>query len=370
MLDLSHVFFLKEVTMSLNFQQLNEILNILHTTSVLCVGDMMMDEYVSGPASRLSPEAPVPVILKKNVRQVLGGVGNVAANLSELGCMSTVFYAVADDQEGQRIREMLEQRGIISYPHIISSITTKKQRIISQKQQICRIDSEEPLILTKQQEDKIVHQVTSLLPQHNVVILSDYNKGFISPRVAQGIIKAAAMQSKPVLVDPKGSDYSKYSGATLIKPNLSELKTAVAKELGSSIPSELNPATASGIQNIQQAAHILCNQLHIQQAVVTLGEHGMIGTDKKFIYRPTTAKAVSDVSGAGDTSLAVLAASLGIGASLENAMDLANIGAGIVVAKEGTATLSHAELNDSLKTLFNSDATTFYKGAKPTDYTY
>ena len=343
--------------MSTNFQKLDKLVSFFPSNTILCVGDMMLDEYISGPADRLSPEAPVPVIRRKNVRQVLGGVGNVAANLAALGCQTSVFYAVAQDQEADQIKQMLSEKNITAYPFTAGLMTTKKQRIMAYKQQICRIDSEEPLKLNKQQEDMIIHHVSSLLPHTNLVLLSDYNKGLISPRVAQGIIQEAINQHKPVLVDPKGTDYTKYKGATLIKPNLNELKMAVKQlvPLDTDIDS-LNPSTADGIEKVKGFATLLREKLGIDQAVVTLGEYGMLASDRHgTTYRPTTAKAVSDVSGAGDTSLALLGASFVSGTPLENSLDLANIGAGIVVGKQGTATLSASELRTTLRNMFNAE---------------
>ena len=330
--------------------------------TVLCVGDMMLDEYVSGPADRLSPEAPVPVIRRQNVRQVLGGVGNVAANLSALKCQTLCFYAVAQDQEADQIKQMLTAQNIIPYPFTAGLMTTKKQRIMAHKQQICRIDSEAPLMLSKQQEDTIIHHVSSLLPHANIVLLSDYNKGLITPRVAQGIIQRANELGKPVFVDPKGTNYAKYSGATLIKPNFNELKTAV-RQLQPDMEGidTLNPSNPQDITKIQELTALLRDKLHISKAVVTLGEHGMLASSTQGnIYRPTMAKAVSDVSGAGDTSLALLGAAFISEPSLENALDLANIGAGVVVGKEGTATLSQQELKTTIRNMFNNEPTTFW----------
>ncbi len=349
--------------MSINLRKLNGIVDLFHSNHILCVGDIMLDEYISGPANRLSPEAPVPVIKQTHHRRVLGGVGNVAANLAELGCKTTVLYACGADSDAAKIKDMLGQKGIEAHPLVTETITTKKQRIMANKQQICRLDFEEPLTLSKQQEDKLIYQATSLLPQVNLVLLSDYNKGLITPRVAQGIIQAAQKTGKYVLVDPKGNDYTKYQGATLIKPNLSELKTAVAVlDPKSAIRAEnVNPETAEGIEQIKALSETLRTKLNIQKSVITLSEYGMLGSEKdKSFYRPTMAKDVSDVSGAGDTSLAVLGAALATNSSLEDAMDLANIGAGVVVAKEGTATLSKPELTVAMKNLFLSEKSTSF----------
>lgn len=341
--------------MAHSLQRLNNLIDNFSNNNILCVGDIMLDEYIIGQTERISPEAPVPVVRHTQTKRVLGGVGNVAANLTSLGCKASVFCAIGADSDGRQIEEMLRPKNILPYPRKISPLTTKKQRIIAQKQQVCRVDFEEKLQLTKQQEDKIIYQVTSLLPEHNVVILSDYNKGFLTPRVTQGIIQAARKQHIPVLIDPKGHNYLKYQGASLIKPNLGELKTALQSLTpNTAFDFHPNPAQATDLKEIQKMANLLRKTLGIDQAVVTLSEHGMIGSCNLAgdIYRPTAAKAVSDVSGAGDTSLALLAAGLGAHASLADAIDLANIGAGVVVAKEGTATLSKGELKSAVKAFF------------------
>ena len=349
----------------MNFKKLYELVDAFPISTVLCVGDMMLDEYVSGQINRVSPEAPVPIIQRKNVYTTLGGVGNVAANVVALGCETSVFYAAAPDKDGETVKQMLEDKHIHTYPFSAATMTTKKQRIIARKQQICRIDSEEPLNLTKQQEDKIIHQVSSLFPHVNTVLIADYNKGFITPRVAQGIIQAAREQNKCVLVSPKGTDYEKYKGATLIKPNLAEFK-AIMKQItpGLTEIEALDPADDQDLQKIEQLAPIMREKLGTSNLVVTLGQHGILGSDEDgVIYRPTEEKSVSDISGAGDTTLAVLGASFGSCITLENAMDLANIGAGVVIEKEGTATLSSRELKSSIRNLFNNEPTTFWFNA-------
>lgn len=341
-------------------QRLNKLIDAFPNNNILCVGDIMLDEYIAGTTERISPEAPVPVVRHTQTKRVLGGVGNVAANLTALGCKAAVFCAIGPDADGQMIEEMMQQKGITPYPHKVCRLTTKKQRIIAQKQQVCRVDFEEKLDLSKQQEDKIIYQLTSILPNHNVVILSDYNKGLLTPRITQAVIQAAKVKQIPVLIDPKGHNYRKYQDATLIKPNLGELNAAIRSLMPDFAPvSPLNHEGTPNITEIQTMADLLRQTLHLDQTVVTLSEHGMVGSCNIHgnIYRPTAAKAVSDVSGAGDTSLALLAAGLGVHARLEDAIDLANIGAGVVVAKEGTATLTTDELKSALKTESRSIST-------------
>ncbi len=347
----------------MDLQKLHKLVDNFHLHSILCVGDIMLDEYISGPVERLSPEAPVPVIRRTDVRQVLGGVGNVAANLAALGCETSVLYAVAQDPEAEQIKQMLDEKNVTAYPFTAGLLTTKKQRIIAQKQQICRLDSEEPLHLNKQQEDNIIHKVSSILPRINSILISDYNKGLITPRIVQEIIKMANEQHKYVLIDPKGSDYTKYKGATLIKPNLGEFKTAMKQIVPDRHDIDgLDPAEPQDLEEIKKLTEIMRKELNIQNVVVTLGEHGMLGSNAEgIIYRPTVAKSVSDVSGAGDTSLAVLGAALSGWTKLEDSLDLANIGAGIVVGKEGTATLFSKELKTTIRNMFNSESSNLWQ---------
>lgn len=347
--------------MSINFKKLYDIVNTFPAYSALCIGDMMLDEYISGPIYRISPEAPVPVIQKKNTKQALGGVGNVAANLAALGYKTSVFYAAAPDQENECITKMLEKQNISAYPFLASTITTKKQRIIANKQQICRLDEEEPLTLTKQQEDKIIHQISTLLPHVNVVAISDYNKGFITPRIAQGIIEEANKLFKDVLVSPKGDDYTKYTGATLLKPNLTEFKSII-KKVASGVQNieKLDPANNQDLEKIKQLSPIVRDILGVKNLVITLGEYGLMASDEKSTtYHHTSPQSVVDISGAGDTTLAILSAATGACTSLENALDLANIGSGVVVKKEGTTTISHQELKSTLHNIFSVEPITF-----------
>ncbi|MBQ4472202.1 MAG: D-glycero-beta-D-manno-heptose-7-phosphate kinase [Alphaproteobacteria bacterium] len=354
--------------MGRNFQALNNIVDLFQSNSVLCIGDMILDEYLSGNANRLSPEAPVPVVHLNKTKTVLGGVGNVAANLSALGCSTHVFYPQGNDADAKIVSNLLKDNNITEYPVSVNMPTIKKTRIKANKQQLCRIDREEPLHLSRQEEARIIHQITQILPQVNTVLISDYNKGFITPNIAQGIIQAAMAQNKRVLVDPKGTDYMKYKGATLIKPNLGELKTAI-KHLAPSQAAGIDyvAATSEGLQQIKRYAQLMQQTLEIPKIVVTLGENGMLAVDDNTaFYSPTTAKAVSDVSGAGDTSLAIMGAALFSGATLGSIADLANIASGLVVAKEDTATLSRAELSDALQELFDQETRTIWTKNTPT----
>ena len=361
MLEFTHFF--ERRSMNRNFQTLKNIINLFSSNTVLCIGDMILDEYLSGSACRLSPEAPVPVVQLNKTKSVLGGVGNVAANLSSLGCSTRIFYPKGNDGDSEIVEKLLKDNHIVSYPIPVEIPTIKKTRIKANKQQLCRIDREEPLHLSRQQEARIIHQVTQILPEVNTVLISDYNKGFITPNIAQGVIQAATAQSKRVLVDPKGTDFMKYKGATLIKPNLNELKTAI-KHLAPSQSTGIDyvtPTTSEGLQQIQHYSELLQQTLEIPKIVVTLGEYGMFAMeDSATVYSPTVAKAVSDVSGAGDTSLAVFGASFISGATLGSITDLANIASGLVVAKEDTATLDVDELSGALQELFDQETRTIW----------
>ena len=178
-------------------------------------------------------------------------------------CQTLCLYAAAKDAESVKIEQMLSENGIKSYPFPAATMTTKKQRVLAFGRQLCRIDSEKPLTLTKQQEDKIIYQATSLYPRVNLVLISDYDKGLITPRIAQALIQEANKQHKPILIDPKGDNYFKYAGATLVKPNLEKLKTAI-RQIAPNIVglNQLDPAHPEDIEKIKQLAILFKDNLN------------------------------------------------------------------------------------------------------------
>jgi D-beta-D-heptose 7-phosphate kinase/D-beta-D-heptose 1-phosphate adenosyltransferase len=300
---------------------------------VLVVGDLMLDRYWHGPTSRISPEAPVPVVHVKQDEQRAGGAGNVALNIAALGAKVSLLGFTGEDEAAVALETLLKKSGVLClFQGIPNHPTITKLRVMSRHQQLIRLDFEDGF--QDVDSDTLLHQYHAELMQSQVVVLSDYGKGTLSQ--VQPFIRLAKQLKKPVLVDPKGSDFSIYQQATLITPNLSEFEAVVGR--------------CSDQQQIVERGVNLLSQLELEALLVTRGEHGMtlLTKDQEPLHLPTHAREVFDVTGAGDTVISVLAASLAAKKSLAEATQLANIGAGIVVGKMGTATVNTEELSNAL----------------------
>lgn len=295
---------------------------------VLIVGDVMLDRYWFGNVDRISPEAPVPVVHVQRTEERPGGAANVARNVSALGGQATLLSVVGDDDAGRSLATLLEKEHVKTLFHKDAQLpTTVKLRVIGRQQQLMRIDFETPPS-REVLEDKL-GDFESLVDSIDVVILSDYGKGGLT-HVAK-MIDAAKRHGKPVLVDPKGDDYSKYAGATLLTPNRSEFREVVGRW------KDENELAAKAAQ--------LREKLQLNALLVTRSEEGMsLFTSSSATHEPTQAREVYDVSGAGDTVIATLGLMLAAGASMPDAMRIANRAAGIVVGKLGTATVTRDEL--------------------------
>jgi len=296
---------------------------------VLVVGDVMLDRYWFGDVHRISPEAPVPVLKVSRVEERPGGAANVARNIASLGAHCTLLSVVGADEAGGCLQRLLtEQGGVDAFLHRDNGFSTiVKLRAVARQQQLLRIDFETPpsheVLQAKLAEFK------EKLPDCDVVVLSDYGKGGLA-HIAE-MIRLAKLAGKPVLVDPKGEDYARYQGATLLTPNRSEFRE-VAGSWGNE--SELNAK-----------AEKLRVDLQLEALLVTLSEEGMsLFRENKILHEPTYAREVFDVSGAGDTVIATLAVMLASGSDLGDAVRIANRAAGIVVGKLGTAMVSHDEI--------------------------
>ena len=299
------------------------------SVQVLVVGDLMLDRYWHGEASRISPEAPVPVVKVEQLEDRVGGACNVALNVASLGAGASVVGVVGRDEAAQSLCDRLHSAGIrADLQEAESKPTITKLRVISRRQQLLRLDFEEPF--DAEDTDQIVAKTTALLPRVSVLVLSDYAKGVL--REPQQLIAAAVKCGLKVLVDPKGSDYSRYRGATLLTPNFSEFEAVVGP-----CPQE---------SDLVEKGLALLNDLQLEALLITRGEQGMtlLRNGHGELHLPARAREVFDVTGAGDTVIAVLAAALGAGEDLPEAVALANLAAGIVVAKLGTATISAPEL--------------------------
>lgn len=311
--------------------------------SVLVIGDVMLDRYLMGNVNRISPEAPVPVVLLKQSEDRAGGAANVAANLSGLGLHTEIIGCIGNDATGTTLKELIVDMGIGVANMLTSNFrpTVSKTRVMSGNQQIVRIDDESASAFSSEEDSQLLRNVTQALNNKPaMVILSDYAKGVLSDSSCKAIIEHCKKLNIPVIADPKGRDYSKYKGASTLTPN--------KKETAEACSVDINQTDA-----LLKAAEQLKKSLDLDFLAVTRGEEGISLIDEKQIQHiPATAKKVFDVSGAGDTVIATLAAGLVHGLNPHDALQLANIAAGIVVGKVGTVPVSQAEL---LKTLVSED---------------
>lgn len=295
---------------------------------LLVVGDVMLDRYWFGDTHRISPEAPVPVVQVGKIDERLGGAANVARNVAALGAKTTILGVVGQDESGQRVSELLKSSGVDSQLEIDAKVpTTVKLRVIARQQQLIRLDFEET-----PSEAALAHKLEryeKLLGDADVVILSDYGKGALG-QVAL-MIEQAKAQHKVILVDPKGDDYEKYRGATVLTPNRSELRQVVGQWTSE--------------EDLTRRAQDLRRSLNLEALLLTRSEEGMsLYTEAGVSHVKAQAREVFDVSGAGDTVIGTLAVALAAKWPLEKAMALANRAGGIVVGKLGTATVTSEEL--------------------------
>ena len=295
---------------------------------LLVVGDVMLDRYWFGDTGRISPEAPVPVVQVAKIDERLGGAANVARNASALGAKTTILGVIGQDEAGKRVEQLLQESGVQSQLQADSKVpTTVKLRVIARQQQLIRLDFEETP--SQNSLDEKLKRFESLLPQVDVVILSDYGKGALEQ--VSAMIALAKANKKLVLVDPKGDAYSKYKGATVLTPNRSELRQVIGQW--------------SDEADLTKRAQSMRQELELSALLLTRSEEGMtLFTEKGTEHVRAQAREVFDVSGAGDTVIATLAVAMAAGWPLERAMALANRAGGIVVGKLGTATVSAEEL--------------------------
>ncbi len=319
-----------------NFDLVNIVEN-LNQAKVLVIGDVILDHFVTGSVTRVSPEAPIPVLaVSPEPRQgVLGGAGNVVRNLRGMGAVVHFATVVGSDRDGKNISSLfndlhLPTRGLIVD---INRHTSVKTRYVAGGQQLLRVDSEMVTPLWSETADKLLNLAGEILADCHVLVLSDYGKGVLTGKVVRALIDMANKAGKPVIVDPKGTDYSVYSGATLITPNRKELNEATRLPVGSDA-------------EIKAAAEQLMDHCNISGVLATRSQEGMslIRKDADPVHLPTRAREVYDVSGAGDTVVAAMAAVIASNEDQAKAAEIANAAAGVVVGKVGTAAVSSDEL--------------------------
>jgi D-beta-D-heptose 7-phosphate kinase / D-beta-D-heptose 1-phosphate adenosyltransferase len=316
-------------------------LTALGTQTILCVGDLMLDDFVYGEVSRISPEAPAPVIAVHRQEAVIGGAGNVARNIASLGARCLFVGVVGEDEASRQLMSALLGEPNIEACLVVDPLrpTTRKVRFVSEHHSthLLRADWELATPVDAKSEQAVIERALALMPRVNAVVLSDYAKGVLTRRVIRAVIDRARELGKPTIVDPKATNFSVYQGATLITPNRKELADATRR-------------SAEHEEAIVTAAEELRRMVGSEAVLVTRSEDGMtlVVRDAPPVHVPAYPVRVRDVSGAGDTVIAVLAALLAAGVGFEPAVRAANAGAAVVVGKRGTATVSLAELRSRI----------------------
>lgn len=329
---------IKKTSLRKSFEDLGKI-------KVLVIGDLILDEYLIGSVERISPEAPVPVVWVRNEKQSLGGSGNVVQNLSSIGVSGVVFGRIGLDKAGDSLEGHLLANSVTSQDLVLlkskSLPTILKTRIIASHQQICRVDREEVVPLTIEEEKNILLQFETKLKECAAVILSDYDKGYLTPSLIQSVIALCNRENKIVTVDPQVSHFFLYKNIHIMTPNHHE----AGKALGRKLTSDLE---------IETACREISEKLTPDAMMITRGEKGMSIYERKtnsFYHIPTVAKEVFDVTGAGDTVITTYTAFIATGMPIADAALISNVSAGIVVGKLGAATVTQKEIEEALKTL-------------------
>ena len=317
---------------------LDALLERARQIRVLVVGDLMLDVYLRGSASRISPEAPVPVVRVRERWSALGGAANVARNVVELGAACDLVGVVGADEAGAQLLAEVERAGIGArgVTVVADRPTTVKTRLVARNQQIARFDSEAEDDLEGGSADALVAAIRELAPQADAIVLEDYDKGVLAPVVSAAALDAARRHGVPVVVDPKERHFFDYAGATVFKPNLLELTVALRTTVRADDPHWMDETR---------------RRLGCRNLLVTLGEDGLVlaAESGEYVRVPTVARSVYDVSGAGDTVTAVVAVALAAGATLPEAAVLANHAAGIQVGKAGVSAVSADELRSTVR---------------------
>jgi D-beta-D-heptose 7-phosphate kinase/D-beta-D-heptose 1-phosphate adenosyltransferase len=321
----------------MNRTEVEKFLNRLASIRALVIGDLMLDEYLWGKTERISPEAPVQVvdITMEDLR--LGGAGNVINNLVTLGCQVHVAGVLGDGRDGELLREMLTAKQVdtVGLLYDPQRTTSRKTRILASHQQMMRIDRESRTPITPEQEARLANWVRDHAAEFDVILISDYLKGVLTENLLQAVIAIGKERNIPVVIDPKGDDYGKYRGATLLTPNRKE--TEIASRIA--ITDE---------ESLRLAGRTLLETLELETLIVTRSEEGIsiFFRNGDEMHLPTEAREVFDVTGAGDTVLSLIGVGLACGLAIEDAARMANLAAGIAVSKLGTSTVSVEEIRE------------------------
>lgn len=324
----------------MNYQRAQQIVSKFAGLRIVTLGDLMLDEFIWGEVRRISPEAPVPVVEVKRETWHLGGAGNVVSNLLELGARAIPIGVVGSDAAAKMLRDRFAERkadtdGIITDS---SRPTTRKTRVVAHNQQMVRADREDRSPVSTAVEDRVIAAFNQALSNADAVIISDYDKGLLTPRVLRAVIESAQSQATLVCLDPKIRNFAHYRSVDVITPNQIEAERASGVEI-------------SDESSLITAARRIRELIGCKNVLITRGEHGMsmLDAEGEMTHIPTVAREVYDVTGAGDTVIATLTVALASGATLNEAAIIANHAAGVVVGKVGTATASRDELLATLR---------------------
>jgi D-beta-D-heptose 7-phosphate kinase/D-beta-D-heptose 1-phosphate adenosyltransferase len=325
--------------MALTKERLEELLGVMGKQRILVVGDLMLDEFLWGKVSRISPEAPVPVVEVTQDTMYPGGAANVARNLCALGLKPTVAGVIGRDEAGEKLTSLLKKDGarIEGVLKLNDRPTTRKTRVVARQQQIVRVDMETKAAIPAAFLQGLISYVEKMTAVHDAIIIEDYGKGVVDQSLVTAIVAAAKKADKIVAVDPNPHNPLNWKGVTVVKPNRSEAFLT------------LGWPVREGLPEVQKAASQLQKRWDIPYLLITLGEEGMIllEKDSRPYHIPTRAREVYDVSGAGDSVIAVYTTALAAGATGKEAAELANHAAGVVVGKLGTATATMDEIRES-----------------------
>ncbi|MDB5020755.1 MAG: Bifunctional protein HldE [Pedobacter sp.] len=308
---------------------------------ILVIGDLMLDHYIMGSATRLSPEAPVPIVNIERENKIIGGAANVASNLVDLGALVHLAGMTGNDTAGEEIIAILNTKSIDTHLVFKDDLrtTTVKTRVIASNHQIVRIDKEDTHEISRAIEEKFLKEILPYIAQCDVVVLSDYNKGLLTKSLSLKLIERCNELDKRIIVDPKGLDYSKYQGAFIIKPNRKELAEAAKMD------------KIHSREQLIDAAQVIFESTNASFLIVTLSEGGIaIITPEYCKILPVVATDVYDVTGAGDTVVATLSYCLALGFSIEEACSYANFAASIVIKQIGSATTTVEQIVSAIKT--------------------
>lgn len=309
--------------------------NINTAIKILVIGDLMIDHYIHGNCNRISPEAPIPVVEVTHETYTLGGAGNVIKNIKALDCDCDIISVTGNDENSQRIKNLLKESGVTDKGLVAdaSRCTTIKSRVLATNHQLIRMDREVTDSINANVEELILNKLSNAINSYDAVLLSDYNKGLLTDSLLHSAIQICSNAGKPVLVDPKGLNFAKYKGATLIKPNRKEAGFATGIKI-------------KDTESLELACRKIKELTNCQSVIVTMSEDGIaLFNNDTVTVIPTKAMGVIDVTGAGDTVLASLGVALASGYTLQQACEFANAAAAVVVKKVGSATATINEIN-------------------------